>query len=137
MIDLSPGALEGHICPYCGAKTTHCADSVIYGKTYGSMLYVCLKCDAYVGCHKQNPTQALGRLADAELRAAKIEAHRYFDELWRRKIKAKGISKSQARKMAYNWLSEQVGIPFKYCHIGMMDVKDCIKVANVCKIYCK
>lgn len=127
-----PQILSGKICPYCGEVTIHCNDAIIYGRTYGTMIYVCLKCDAYVGCHKPHPKQALGRLANAELRAAKISAHAAFDSLWKRKI-SQGNKRQIARNLAYKWLSKQMGIERDYCHIGMFDVAECNQVIEICK----
>lgn len=66
----------GKICPYCGKPTEFVDSSVIYGRSYG-MIYLCRDCRAYVGVHK-GTNQALGRLANAELRDAKKEAHFYL-----------------------------------------------------------
>lgn len=71
--------LTGKICPYCGRSTEYVDSSVIYGRSYG-MIYLCRDCRAYVGVHK-GTDQALGRLANAELREAKKEAHFYFDQV--------------------------------------------------------
>lgn len=131
-----PNILAGLICPYCGNPTEHVEDIEIYGRSFGGMSYWCRECDAYVGCHKQRPNQALGRLANAELRAAKIQAHYYFDNLWQRKI-SKDISKFHARGKGYRWLSEQMGLEAKYCHIGMFDVAECNQVIELCKPYFK
>jgi len=136
-MNTNPDILSGKICPYCGKPTIHCSDSVIYGRTYGGMMYVCSTCDAYVGCHKPNPTQALGRLANAELRQYKIAAHASFDSLWQRKIDRDGVSKTQGRKAAYRWLSKATGIEVEYCHIGMMDIEECKKVIEVCAPFVK
>ena len=97
--------LSGKICPYCGNPTEYVDSSVIYGRSYG-MIYLCRDCRAYVGVHK-GTDQALGRLANAELREAKKDAHL--------------------------WLSIQLGIPREICHIGMFDVKDCKRVVELCK----
>ncbi|MCW3111314.1 MAG: hypothetical protein JWQ09_5820 [Segetibacter sp.] len=136
-MNTNPKILSGKVCPYCGENTTHCSDSVIYNRTYGGMVYLCLTCDAYVGCHKPNPTQSLGRLANADLRSAKIAAHASFDTLWRKKISRDHVSKSKARKAAYRWLSCATGIPVEYCHIGFMDIEECNKVIEVCKPFLK
>lgn len=64
--------LTGKICPYCGNPTEYVDSSVIYGRSYG-MIYLCRNCRAYAGVHK-GTNQALGRLANAELREAKKEA---------------------------------------------------------------
>ena len=65
--------IAGKICPYCGKPTEYVDSSIIYGRSYG-MIYLCRDCRAYVGVHK-GTDQALGRLANAELREAKKEAH--------------------------------------------------------------
>lgn len=64
---------------------------------------------------------------DAELRRCKIEAHRYFDEIYKRKL--------MKRSEAYKWLSEQLGLPTEYTHIGMFNPETCAKVVDVSKKY--
>lgn len=71
--------LTGKVCPYCGKPTEYVDSSIIYGRSYG-MIYLCRECRAYVGVHK-GTDQALGRLANAELREAKKETHFYFDQI--------------------------------------------------------
>lgn len=99
------------------------------------MVYHCSDCDAYVGVHK-NTDRALGRLANKELREAKKLAHRHFDSLWKRAVD-KGRSKKEARGAAYQWLSDQLGTPKEYTHIGMFDIDLCKRVVEVCKPHCK
>lgn len=117
--------LKGRICPYCHIKTEYINSIDVYGVDYG-MIYICPKCRAYVGVHK-GTNKAKGRLANEELRKRKIEAHFYFDQIYKR-----GIMK---RKEAYKWLSEQLGLPYKYTHIGMFNAETCKKVVSVSKKY--
>lgn len=117
--------LKGKICPYCHIPTEYKNSIDIYGIDYG-MIYYCPKCQAYVGVHK-GTDQAKGRLANAELRKCKIEAHRYFDKIFKR-----GIMK---RTYAYQWLSEQLGLPPEYTHIGMFNPETCRKVVELSKQY--
>lgn len=128
--------LLGLKCPYCLKLSEHVSDTEVYSKSYGGMIYLCRECSAYVGCHKSRPTESLGRLANKELREAKIEAHYYFDDLWRRKI-AKGVKKHEARGNAYKWLSEQLGLAPELTHIGFFNVEYCKKVVELCKPYKK
>lgn len=119
--------MKAPICPYCGS-TSHLTDSsIIYnGRSFGNV-WICANypaCDAFVGVHKSN-NQPLGRLANGELRKAKINAHSIFDALW----KTQG---GMTRQQAYKWLSEQLGLPAKETHIGMFDVEMCNKVIDVC-----
>ena len=98
--------LEANICPYCGSKPVLVDDKEIYGRHYG-MAYWCKPCDAYVGCHKDGITPK-GRLANKELRKHKIEAHKYFDMIWK--------TKQMTRSEAYKWLSNTLQIPPHYTH---------------------
>jgi hypothetical protein len=107
---------SGKTCPYCSKPTLFTDSAVIYhGRSYG-MIYLCKPCDAYVGVHK-GTDKALGRLANADLRHWKKEAHKYFDLIWQ-----KGLMK---RTNAYSWLSKQLSIDPEYTHIGMFDVYQC------------
>jgi hypothetical protein len=116
-------------CPYCKSTTKVVSQEFIYGKSYTGRSIICCsnfpKCDSFVGTHSDGAT--LGRLADKSLRAAKIEAHKYFDEIWH-----KGIL---SRKEAYKWLSEELDIPPEFTHIGMFSTKTCIRVVELCKLY--
>ncbi len=107
----------------------------MYGESHG-MIYLCRPCNAYVGVHK-GTDKALGRLANAELRHWKKKAHRYFDILWRAKWISEGCSKREARTSGYKWLSQELDIPLDRCHIGMMDVAECIEVVRICSKYVK
>lgn len=111
---------QGKICPYCGGKTQYVDSSVVYGTSYG-MIYYCQKDQAWVGVHK-GTSNALGRLADAELRQWKIKAHALFDPLWK-----KGL---YTRKDAYAALARLLDIPPEYCHIGYFGVENCKKVVE-------
>ena len=80
---------------------------------WSKKFFVCTPCDARVGCHANG--KPLGRLADAELRTAKMRAHSAFDKLW----KNGGMSRNDA----YRWLAGKLGV--KKVHIGEMDVDEC------------
>src|SRR5580700_2416837 len=84
-------APESVICPYCEQPAKLVDSAEIYGgRSYG-WAYLCSPCRAYVGCH-DGTKRPLGRLANADLRAAKIRAHDAFDKLWR----GGAMSRSQA-----------------------------------------
>lgn len=120
-------------CPYCNAHVNLVDSSLIYnGRSYGPAL-VCSRypvCDAYVGCHP-GTNKPLGRLADKELRIAKMAAHKSFDPFWR----SEGHTKTRKIKRlnAYRWLAEELGIKESDCHIGMMDVETCRRVVLICE----
>ena len=115
-------------CPYCNQEAILTDGQEIYPHRpdlWDLPFYICRSCNAYVGCHP-GTTKPLGRLADKALRAAKSEAHRAFDPLW----KSKQLGN---RSQAYNWLANQLNIPKQDCHIGMMDVDTCAQVIEVCR----
>lgn len=112
-------------CDYCGRRAEYVDSKVIYGKSYG-MVYLCRHCDAYVGVHK-GTDKPLGRLADAELRRWKRNAHDAFDPLWKY-----GRFRGR-RNAAYQWLSERLGLPVEKTHIGMFDVGLCQKTVQICR----
>ena len=106
-------------CPYCKKPAKLVKGDEIYpgrASTANKNYYECLPCNAYVGCHP-NSTIPLGHLADLELRTARRQVHKQFDEIWR--------SGRMVRTHAYSWLSRQTGIPYKECHIGMMNKAQC------------
>ncbi len=116
-------------CPYCQAEACQTIGTEIYphrSDLAHLAFYICRACQAYVGCHK-GTTNPLGRLANAELRKAKSLAHREFDPIWR----DGGMSRSEA----YLFLSQELGIPPKECHIGMFDLAQCAKVSQVVQSY--
>jgi hypothetical protein len=117
-------------CPYCNNPAAMVKGSVIYPQYpdyHQKWFYQCAPCGAYVGCHP-NSQRALGRLANKELRGAKMDAHNAFDALWRK-------YKKFSRKDAYKWLAESLGISRSDCHIGMFDVATCRRVVEVVKAF--
>jgi len=116
------------ICPYCNSEAVLVTGAVIYPHRtdlYNKYFYRCEPCEAYVGCHL-NTQVPLGRLANAELRKAKLEAHNAFDPLWK--------SRKLTRTAAYAWLAEKLGIKVADCHIGMFDIPTCLLVVQICKL---
>ena len=122
-------------CPYCGEPAKLVTGEVIYPRRkdlHSKKFWSCQPCDAYVGCHSANrytnfeDTWPLGRLANGELRAAKMKAHAAFDPLWQA-----GVFKSRSR--AYNWLADKLNLSTAECHIGMFDANTCRRVVEVCK----
>lgn len=121
-------------CDYCGQDAALVPGTVIYPHRPDlkhRRFWHCAPCDAHVGTHRNSDGKPLGRLANAELRRAKIAAHAAFDPLWRAKVLRDGCSKSKARGAGYRWLAKQLGIDPKDCHIGMFDVEMCERVVDV------
>lgn len=115
------------LCPYCDMLACLVSGEDIYPhrpELAAKLFWQCKPCRAYVGCHPKTETP-LGRLANAELRKAKMAAHDAFDPKWK-----SGVMK---RKAAYFWLSKQMHMAFADCHIGMFDVEQCKQVVEICR----
>lgn len=102
-------------CPYCGKEAEWVSNEVVYGRRYGKsyMCYYCRDCDSYVGCHN-NTREALGTMANRELRQLRIQAHAVFDPLWK--------TGKMSRQKAYKYLN---GLFNKKIHIGQADEETC------------
>lgn len=114
-------------CEYCGNDAVLVTGKEIYPHRrdlYNLQFWSCLPCGAWVGCHKNSDAVPLGRLANAELRKAKSAAHAAFDPIWK--------DGNKRRSDAYYWLSKQLNVPFKECHIGMFNIATCAEVVRVC-----
>lgn len=110
MIDLQP-----KICNICGGDVEYIPNAKIYGKSYGSgWCYHCKNCGAYVGTHKPRPKEALGILANEEMKNWKIWCHRLFDKLWK--------EEGYKRQECYKWLSKEMKINISECHFGYFNV---------------
>jgi len=125
--------MTGKRCPYCLEPTQYIDSKYVYSRSYG-MIYICKPCNAWVGVHK-GTNKALGRLANEELREAKKEAHKYFDQIAKtgliNKIWPVYQPNISNRSKAYMWLSNQMNIPPSECHIGMMGVDQCQQVVDI------
>lgn len=110
-------------CPYCGALAELTSSTRVYsGRDFGP-IWCCPNwpaCDSYVGVHR-GTSRALGRMANAELRAWKVRAHAAFDGPCR-----------HGRASRYRWLAARLGIPSAECHIGAFDVETCRRVVEEC-----
>lgn len=121
--------LHPTICNLCGGKVIYASNSLIYGREYGSgKMYLCTKCGAYVGTHKPRPKEALGLLADKEMRDMKMKCHALFDEKWKNQK-----NRREARKKAYKELAERLGISVDECHFGYFDMDMLNKAYGILK----
>lgn len=125
----------GKICPYCKSTPIFVDSSVVYKKSYG-FIYLCPTCKAYVGANKET-NEPLGRLSNEILRYWKKQAHEVFDVIAKtdliNKVWDEFIPKVSNRQKAYLWLSIQMNIDPKYCHIGMFNVEQCKQVIEISK----
>lgn len=125
-------------CAYCGSDAQLVTGKEIYphrNDLYELKFWHCAPCSAFVGCHKNSPTnQPLGRLANAELREARQLAHKAFDSLW--KLGEAGRREYlMKRSEAYMWLSRGLKIGKEVTHIGMFDLEQCSKTVELATAY--
>lgn len=126
---------DAPICPYCERAAVLVGGKVIYPNRpdlAAKRFWRCPHdpCDAYVGCHPLT-TRALGRLANRELRNAKMAAHAWFDRRWN--AEPNKAMRGKARRREYAWLAAQLGIAAEECHIGMMSLDRALRVVEVCR----
>lgn len=127
------------LCSYCDGRAKLVTGADLYPgsksrELAGKLFWECAPCRAWVGCHppakadgrggQGNGDVPLGRLANAELRRAKQQAHAAFDPIWR--------DGAMSRQGAYAWLAGKLGIPNKQCHIGAFDVDRCQATVRAC-----
>lgn len=102
-------------CPYCGSTSIlRSAEGIYRDNSRNTMLYVCRNypaCDAYV---RAQPGSHLpvGTMANGKLRALRKDAHRYFDQLYKRGLMTK--------EEAYHWLADTLATPMDRAHIGLL-----------------
>lgn len=117
------------VCPYCRSRSQLVYGNIIYPyrkDLHSLKFYQCAPCDAYVGCHR-NSGVPLGRLANAQLRTAKMSAHTAFDPIWKTGL--------MTRSGAYAWLAKMMRMNPEDCHIGMFDVDQCKLVVYHSKVF--
>ena len=127
-IDLHPKK-----CNICGGLVIYTNNNLIYGKSYGSgKCYLCTQCGSYVGTHEPRPTEALGLLADSQMRTLKKKCHSIFDEFWN--CGSNGKQRRYLRNMAYKRLATMMRIPLEECHFGYFDLLQLKKAYNCCQV---
>lgn len=102
-------------CNICNGKVIYTTnDNIYHGKRYGSgYCYLCIQCGASVGTHKPRPREALGLLADRDMKDMKMKCHDIFDKLWNTR---------EQRNALYGDLAKELGIEQDECHFGYFDL---------------
>jgi hypothetical protein len=115
-------------CAYCGKLAALVTGADLYPHRpdlHAKRFWACDPCGAWVGVHP-GTVRPLGRLANAELRRAKMRAHAAFDPLWR-----DGLTD---RRSAYSLLADELGISREACHVGYFDAPTCERVVVLAAI---
>jgi hypothetical protein len=88
------------------------------------------ECGALASCHPGTAIAA-ARPASGATRYARKMAHDAFDAIWEAKAGIGSLASSRARKNAYRWLAEQMGL--EVVHIGWLGREDCERVVRICR----
>ena len=115
-------------CNDCGVYSEQATGADIYPHRpdlFEKIFCRCPGCGARVGCHP-GTHQALGALATADTRRARMAAHAAFDPLWQ--------SGRMARVDAYTWLATALGLRRGQCHIWQMGADVCNRVVELLRI---
>lgn len=117
---MAPGMMITR-CPYCGSPVViRSADGIYKENKNDAKLYVCSKypvCDAYVRIQPGTDNIPIGSMANGELRALRIKAHRYFDCIHQSGLLTK--------RDAYAWLANAISAPMSHAHIGQLSEYYC------------
>lgn len=119
---VDPDGNRVYLCPYCGhaAKLVGGEDVYPHRPELAKLrFWKCAPCSAWVGCH-HGSDMPFGRLANAELRKLKRQAHAAFDPLWK-----KGHI---SRNTAYAQLARYMEKHPAWCHIGFFNEDECRRV---------
>jgi hypothetical protein len=121
-------------CAHCGKPAQLETGEAVYPERPDlaqKSFYFCRPCRAWVGCHPHT-TKPLGTAANYALRSARRRAHAAFDPLWHVMSGFSRQGSGAARKAAYKWLAETLGIERDQCHIGMFSLDQCHRVITAC-----
>jgi hypothetical protein len=135
----SAAAARPERCPYCQSGVELVTGAEVYPKhpeLADRHIWRCTACDAHVGCHRpgakvtaggqvtiSDGTLPMGRLANPELRAARIETHRMLDALWQPPARMN-------RHEAYTWMARVIEVPREEAHVASLDFDQCVKVMH-------
>lgn len=127
-------------CPYCRSDVALATGAQVYPQRpelADRQIWRCVSCDAHVGCHKagarvvgrggtvilSDGTLPMGSLANAELRAARVETHRLMDTL-------SHAPACMSRAEAYAWMARLLELPLEEAHVAALSFEACVKVMH-------
>lgn len=117
-------------CNLCGGKVIYTSNRRIYRKEYGSgKCYYCTECGGYVGTHVPRPREALGILADQEMRELKKRCHVIFDGFWENEKTSR--KRHIVRQQCYRTMADLLGLQRNECHFGYFDKETLITAMQI------
>lgn len=111
--------MTGLPCPECGSPLV--LKEAKYGKFYGCSQFRVTGCRGSHSAH-QDTGKPMGIPAKQEVKTARHNAHRVFDQLW--------MSGQMSRKRAYQWMQKVMGMTKREAHIGAFDAEQCARLIS-------
>lgn len=107
-------------CNICGGKVKF--NRCDKFKSRSGFVYYCTQCHAWVGTSPAKPTEALGELANKEMRKKRRDLHEWFDKLW--------VNRADREKY-YDKLAVALGK--SECHFSQMSMEELEKAKKIVK----
>lgn len=104
-------------CPECGAPLV-LKDSK-FGKFYGCSRWRFTGCKGSHSAHRDTG-KPMGVPAKQEVKRARHEAHRVFDEIW--------TTGRMSRKRAYQWMQKVLQLTKRDAHIANFSMEQCARL---------
>ncbi len=121
------GARKDLPCPDC-AERGRAVMMVFHPRSKYGPFYGCPHYPDCTATHGAHPNGApLGTPANKATKTARIEAHAWFDRLW------KGKNGLMNRSAAYAWMREAMEMTAEQAHIGNFDTATCSRLIELVK----
>jgi hypothetical protein len=125
------------VCVECGGRGKITPGNRLFPADSHRAAMVFFRCDcgAFASCH---PGTAIpcARPANGHTRYLRHKAHEAFDPLWMGygsgSGRTKGVATGKARKRAYRWLAQEMGLEIQDMHIGLLNADQCRRVIELC-----
>jgi hypothetical protein len=74
----------------------------------------------------------MGRLAKERLHSMRVRAYAAFDSVWQMVSGVQGWPEARARKAAYWWLAQELGLHQSECQISFFNEFNTQRVIDIC-----
>lgn len=110
-------------CPDCGNTFLRLKKSV-HGLFYGCPSWP--ECEGTHGAHPDGSPKGIP--GNKMTRGARIEAHKFFDQLF------SGPKRQMSEPEAYAWMAREMGLSPEDAHIARFDIKQCLQLVRLVNV---
>ena len=107
-------------CNICGGRVLF--NACDKSKSTSGYVYYCTQCHSWVGTKPDNIREALGLLANYDIRKRRVELHRWFDKLWKN---------HKERANLYSKLANEMGV--EEIHFSRLSSEELDKAETIIK----